>query len=63
VTLTVSKKENKMSYKRYPAEFMEEADRAKIANNLGVKYKTLSTWVTKAMSKPSQNVKIDYQSC
>ena len=54
------------------AEFMEEAvklclaegtDRAETANNLGVKYKTLGTWVTKAMSKPSQNVKINYQNC
>ena len=40
-----------MVYKRYPVEFMDEAvklclvdvaDRTKIANNLGVKYKTLS---------------------
>ena len=40
----------------------KDADRAEIANNLGVKYKTLSTWVTKAMSKPPKDVKIDYQS-
>lgn len=60
-----------MGYKRYPAEFIDEAvklclaegaDRAEIANNLGVKYKTLSTWISKAMSKPPKDVKIDYQS-
>ena len=48
-----------MGYKRYPIEFMDEvvklclakdADRAEIANNLGVKYKTLSNWISKAMS-------------
>jgi transposase len=38
------------------------ANRTEIANNLDVKYKTLSTWITKAMSKPPKDVKIDYQS-
>ena len=60
-----------MSYKRYSVEFMDEAvklclakdaDRSEIANNLGVKYKTLSNWISKAMSKPPKDVKIDYQS-
>lgn len=60
-----------MGYKRYPVEFMEnavklclakDADRAEIANNLGVKYKTLSNWISKAMSQPPKDAKIDYQS-
>jgi transposase len=60
-----------MGYKRYPVEFMDEAvklcladgaDRTEIANNLGVKYKTLSNWISKAMSKSPKDVKIDYQS-
>ena len=45
-----------MWYKIYPLEFIDEAvklclaggaDRAEIANNLGIKYKTLSTWIPK----------------
>lgn len=54
-----------MSYKRYPVEFIDEAvklcladwaNSTEIASNLGVKYKILSTWITKAMSKPPKDV-------
>ena len=38
------------------------AHRTEIANNLGVKYKTLSNWISKAMSKSPKDVKIYYQS-
>ena len=30
--------------------------------NLHVKYKTLSSWISKAMSQPPKDAKIDYQS-
>ena len=59
-----------MQYKRYPTEFMENtvklcleegANRQQIADNLGVKYKTLCSWISKSMSNPPKNIKIDYQ--
>ncbi|OIN83701.1 transposase [Francisella sp. TX07-6608] len=60
-----------MAYKRYPEEFMnqavqlclaEDANRKEIADNLGINYKTLCTWITRYMSKSTpQDKKIDYK--
>ncbi|AVC44752.1 hypothetical protein B4919_08125 [Francisella tularensis subsp. novicida] len=59
-----------MAYKRYPEEFMDQAvqlclaedpNRKEIADNLGINYKTLCTWITRYISKPTQNNKIDYK--
>ncbi len=50
-----------MVYQRYTKEFKDEAvklclqpdaNRREIADNLGIKYKTLSTWISKAMLTP-----------
>ena len=59
-----------MSYQRYTKEFKEEAvklclqegaNRREIADNLGVKYKTICNWISKAMSNPSKDINIDYE--
>ncbi len=59
-----------MVYQRYTKEFKDEAvklclqpdaNRREIADNLGIKYKTLSTWISKAMLTPSKDIKIDYK--
>ena len=59
-----------MSYQRYTKEFKEEAvklclqpdaNRRKIADNLGVKYNTICHWISKAMSNSPKEVKIDYK--
>ncbi len=50
-----------MVYQRYTKKFKDEAvklclqpdaNRREIADNLGIKYKTLSTWISKAMLTP-----------
>ncbi|MGQ4004699.1 transposase [Francisellaceae bacterium CB300] len=38
-----------------------DANRQEIADNLGVKYKTISAWIFKTMSNPPKEVKIDYK--
>jgi transposase len=60
-----------MAKSRYTQEFKNEAvklslekdaNRQEIADNLGIKYKTLCNWITQSMStKPIE--KIDYKSC
>lgn len=59
-----------MRYQRYTKEFKAEAvklclqpdaNRQKIADNLGVKYKTICNQISKAMSNPSKDIKIDYK--
>ena len=59
-----------MSYQRYTKEFKEEAvklclqegvNRREISDNLGVKYKTICNWISKAMSNPPKDIKIDYK--
>ena len=60
-----------MAYKRYPEEFMDQAvqlclakdaNRKEIADNLGINYKTLCTWITRYMSKSTTlDKKIDYK--
>lgn len=59
-----------MRYQRYTKEFKEEAvklclqidaNRQEIADNLGVKYKTLCNWISQAMSTPPKDTKIDYK--
>ncbi|WP_157671291.1 transposase [Francisella halioticida] len=53
---------------RYTKEFKDEAvklclqpdaNRREIADNLGVKYKTICSWISKAMSNPQKEIKID----
>ncbi|WP_157671387.1 transposase [Francisella halioticida] len=55
---------------RYTKEFKDEAvklclqpdaNRREIADNLGVKYKTICSWISKAMSNPQKEIKIDYK--
>ncbi|ASG68278.1 transposase [Francisella halioticida] len=55
---------------RYTKEFKDEAvklclqpdaKRREIADNLGVKYKTICSWISKAMSNPQKEIKIDYK--
>ncbi|ASG67122.1 hypothetical protein CDV26_00850 [Francisella halioticida] len=55
---------------RYTKEFKDEAvklclqpdaNRGEIADNLGVKYKTICSWISKAMSNPQKEIKIDYK--
>ncbi|BCD90147.1 transposase [Francisella halioticida] len=55
---------------RYTKEFKDEAvklclqpdaNRREIADNLGVKYKTICSWIYKAMSNPQKEIKIDYK--
>lgn len=59
-----------MGYQRYTKKFKDEAvklclqpdaNRRKIAENLGIKYKTICTWISKAMSNPTKDIKIDYK--
>ena len=59
-----------MGYQRYIKEFKDnavklclqpDANRREIADNLGVKYKTICNWISKAMSTPSKDIKIDYK--
>ncbi|WP_212789629.1 transposase [Francisella halioticida] len=55
---------------KYTKEFKDEAvklclqpdaNRREIADNLGVKYKTICSWISKAMSNPQKEIKIDYK--
>ncbi|BCD92244.1 transposase [Francisella halioticida] len=55
---------------RYTKEFKDEAvklclqpdaNRREIADNLGVKYKTICSWISKAMSNSQKEIKIDYK--
>jgi len=59
-----------MRYQRYTQDFKDEAiklcfqpgaNRREIADNLGVKYKTICNWISKAMSNPPKDTKIDYK--
>lgn len=59
-----------MCYQRYTKDFKDkavklclqpDANRQEIADNLGVKYKTICNWISKAMSNPSKDIKIDYK--
>ena len=59
-----------MRYQKYTQEFKDEAiklcwqagaNRQEIADNLGVKYKTICNWISKAMSNPPKDIKIDYK--
>ncbi|QIV96128.1 transposase [Allofrancisella inopinata] len=59
-----------MKYQRYTKEFKDNAvklclqpdtNRREIADNLGVKYKTICNWISKAMSNPPKEIKIDYK--
>ena len=59
-----------MKYQRYTKEFKDNAvklclqtgaNRQEIADNLGVNYKTICTQISKAMSNPSKDIKIDYK--
>ena len=59
-----------MGYQRYTKEFKDEAvklclqpdaNRREIADNLGIKYKTICSWISKAMLIPSKDIKIDYK--
>ena len=38
-----------------------DANRQEIADNLGVKYKTICSWISKAMLTPPKDIKIDYK--
>ncbi|WP_119344280.1 transposase [Facilibium subflavum] len=61
-----------MSYTRYSADFKKEAVKyalesdltsKEIAANLGVKYKTLMSWISASMKKPTTQAKpVDYKS-
>ena len=55
-----------MGYQRYTKEFKDnavklclqpDANRREISDNLGVKYKTICSWISKAMSNPSKEIK------
>lgn len=59
-----------MSYQRYNQEFKDEAiklciqpgaNRREIADNLGVKYKTICNWISKSMSNSPKDTKVDYK--
>ena len=59
-----------MGYQRYTKEFKDEAvklclqpdaNRQEIADNLGVKYKTICSWISKAMLSSPKDIKIDYK--